>query len=65
MPQDLAADIQEQIASLHKAIEAQKHVVKSSMNDLAAMDRAVQHLRELIVRLGELERNLSAAKTKS
>jgi regulator of replication initiation timing len=64
MPQDLVTDIQEQIASLHKAIETQKHVVKSSMNDPEAMDRAVQHLRELIVRLGELERNLNAAKIK-
>lgn len=65
MPQDLATDIQEQIASLNKAIEAQKHVLKSSMNDPAEMTRAVQRLRGLIVRLGELERNLGATKTKS
>jgi hypothetical protein len=34
------------------------------MNDPAAMDRAVQHLRDLVVQLGKTERNLSAAKTK-
>jgi hypothetical protein len=66
MPQDLAAHIQEHIATVSEAIEAQKRLVKkSSTNNPAATADAVKHLRELTVRRRQLKRNHRAAQFKS
>jgi hypothetical protein len=65
MPQETAADIQAQIASLRSEIERQRAVVKSSMLSPGAMAEAVKELREMTIRLGELERNFRSTKPRS
>jgi hypothetical protein len=65
MPQETAADIQTQIASLRSEIERQRAVVKSSMLSPGAMAEAVKELREMTIRLGEPERNFRSTKPRN
>ena len=65
MSQETAADIQAQIATLRSEIERQRDVVKSSMLNPVAMAEAVKELREMTIRLGELERNVGSTKPRS